>query len=72
MLKVDVLTHFGSQRAAAKALGISIAAVSGWGDVVPEGSAYKLQVITGGVLRVDPALYADRPKRGQVARRGAA
>lgn len=65
MLKSDVIAHFKSPSAVAEALGVTIAAVSGWGDVVPEGSAYKLQVLTEGHLKVDPALYVGRPKRGQ-------
>jgi hypothetical protein len=65
MRKADVIKHFGTPSAAAEALDISVAAVSSWGEIVPEGSAYKLQVITGGVLKVNPKLYIDRPKRGQ-------
>jgi transcriptional repressor of cell division inhibition gene dicB len=68
MRKIDVLEHFKSASAAADALGVSVAAISGWDEIVPEGSAYKLQVITGGALRVDPSLYTYRPKRGQVLR----
>ncbi len=57
----DALKHFGGNRAAvARALGITRGAVSLWGKVVPEGSAYKLQVLTGGVLQVDPRAYEDR------------
>lgn len=58
MLKKDVLAHFETQSAAARALGISHVAVGKWPEVVPEGSAYKLQVITGGKLRVNPDLYS--------------
>lgn len=60
----DVLKHFGGNGAAvARALGITRGAVALWGKTVPEGSAYKLESVTGGVLKVDPALY---PKRSQV------
>lgn len=65
MRKSDVLAHFETPSAVADALGISVSAVSGWDEIVPEGSAYKLQVITGDALRVDPSLYVSRPKRGQ-------
>ncbi len=59
MNKTDVIRHFGgSQVKVAEALGISKSAVSQWDDVIPEGVAYKLQVMTAGVLRVDPAMYA--------------
>lgn len=65
MRKSDVLAHFdNSVQATADALGITRSAVHQWPEIVPEGSAYKLQVITGGRLRVDPSLYpvADRKK----------
>lgn len=40
MYKKDVIDHFGTQRAVAKALGISDAAVSQWKEVIPEKDAY--------------------------------
>lgn len=43
MYKKDVIDHFGTQRAVAKALGISDAAVSQWKEVIPEKDAYALQ-----------------------------
>lgn len=62
MRKIAVLKHFDPEgmtlMATATVLGISKQAVSQWGDIVPEAVAYKLQVITAGRLRVDPALYA--------------
>ncbi len=39
MYKKDVIDHFGTQRAVAKALGISDAAVSQWKEVIPEKEA---------------------------------
>ena len=45
-----------------RVLGISRQAVDQWGEAVPEGSAYKLQVITGGRLQVDPACYKKTEK----------
>lgn len=57
MKLAKVLSHFGTRAQVAAALGISRAAVSKWGDVVPEGSAYKLESITAGKLRVDPGCY---------------
>lgn len=71
MLKSDALAHFGTPGAIAECLGVTPSAISGWGDVIPEGSAYKLEVLTRGALRVDPALYEDRPKRGQQLAAGA-
>jgi hypothetical protein len=58
MLKSAVIAHFGSQAEVARFLHISRPSVSEWGEVIPEGAAYKLQVLTAGALRVDPSLYA--------------
>lgn len=57
MLKADAVAHFRSQRAIAAALGISEQAVSMWGDVVPEGRAYQLELLTKGKLRANGASY---------------
>jgi DNA-binding transcriptional regulator YdaS (Cro superfamily) len=43
MLKKDVVQHFGSQRAIAKALWLSESAVSQWRDVIPEKDAFKIE-----------------------------
>ena len=50
MLKNDVIAHFGKLENVAKALSISVAAVSQWKDVIPEKNAYRLQEITNGKL----------------------
>jgi DNA-binding transcriptional regulator YdaS (Cro superfamily) len=63
MLKVDVIRHFKSAAAAAKAFGVSQSAVSQWGVIVPERIAWKAQILTGGVLRVDPSLYVRKASR---------
>jgi hypothetical protein len=58
MRKSDVLAHFGgSQSAVARALKITRASVHGWPELVPEASAYRLERITAGELRVSPAIY---------------
>lgn len=57
MRKKDAVSHYGTQEKVALALGIRRQAVQGWGDVVPLGRAYQLQVLSRGKLRVDPALY---------------
>jgi DNA-binding transcriptional regulator YdaS (Cro superfamily) len=58
MLKVKVimktstaLRHFGSRTALAGALGISVAAVSQWGETVPPRRQYELEHITNGKLK---------------------
>ena len=58
MLTSDVLAHFGTQAAAARALGIGRAAVNKWGDLVPPLQAIRLCRITHGVLQFDVEKYA--------------
>lgn len=57
MKKADALAYFGNQQRLAAALGVSQPAVSQWGELVPERYAYRLQVISGGVLVYDFAAY---------------
>ncbi|MCA9233171.1 MAG: helix-turn-helix domain-containing protein [Planctomycetales bacterium] len=47
----DAIKYFGSQVALARALGISKQAVGGWGEYVPTGRAFQLQVMTAGKLK---------------------
>ena len=57
MLKSEAVKYFGTALALARALGIASASVSEWGEYVPEGRAYQLQVMTAGVLQGDPSVY---------------
>ena len=57
MWKKDAVLHFGSQRAVAEALRVTEQAISAWPEIIPEGKAYKLQVLTKGKLKVDESLY---------------
>lgn len=59
MKKNDVIKHFGTLEKVAVALGISVSAVSQWGEVIPEKNAYRLQEITGGKLKVKHSLYRE-------------
>ncbi len=58
MLKSNVIAYFKTQAAVARALDISEAAVSLWDEVIPEGSAYKIESLTRRDLKVDPATYS--------------
>jgi DNA-binding transcriptional regulator YiaG len=51
--------HFGNRRKLAEALGITSQAVSQWAKrgQIPEGMAYKLQVLTNNGLKVNPIDY---------------
>lgn len=68
MLKETVIKHFGSAAAVGRAIGRAPSAVTDWPDIIPEGMAYKIQVITGGLLRVEPRMYAapiPKPRRSR-------
>lgn len=55
MKTADAVKHFGTATRLAEELGISGAAVSMWGEEIPLGRAYQLQVLTKGVLQAVPA-----------------
>ncbi|AVJ17187.1 MULTISPECIES: Cro/CI family transcriptional regulator [Serratia] len=57
MKKDDVISYFGGVGKTAKALGLSHASVSGWGEIIPKGRAFEIQVLTSGELLVDLSLY---------------
>lgn len=62
MKKDDVIEHFGTLEKVATVLGISVSAVSQWGDIIPEKNAYRLQEITEGKLKVKHSLYRNKNK----------
>ncbi|WP_017786934.1 Cro/CI family transcriptional regulator [Aeromonas dhakensis] len=43
--------YFGTKAAIADALGIKRSAVSQWGETIPIGRAYQIEVLTGGKLK---------------------
>ena len=53
MKKEDAITYFGSAAELARSLNISEPAVSRWGDTIPKGRAYQIEVLTGGKLKAD-------------------
>jgi len=57
MRKKQVIDHFGTQRAVARALGISDAAVSQWKEIIPEKDAYRLEIVTAGALKYQEKSY---------------
>lgn len=54
MLTKDAVIYFKGKSRVAAALGISAAAVSQWGEHVPQLRQYQLQSLSGGVLKVSP------------------
>ena len=65
-MKLDDAVRFfgpkGARTKIANSLGLTSGAISQWGDIVPEGQAYKLESLTGGQLKVDPSLYVKEAK----------
>ncbi|HDO1375214.1 TPA: Cro/Cl family transcriptional regulator [Aeromonas veronii] len=53
MKKEDAISYFGSAAELARSLNISEPAVSRWGDIIPKGRAYQIEVLTGGKLKAD-------------------
>lgn len=53
----QAVAFYGGKKKLSEALGVSPSAVSHWveADEIPEGQQYKLQAITKGKLKVDPA-----------------
>lgn len=62
MKKADAINYFGSAAELARKLNISEAAVSQWGNTIPQGRAYQIEVVTGGELKADPAPAAGQQR----------
>lgn len=63
MRKADALELYKTPLKLAEAAGVTRSAVYMWKDTVPELTAYKLQAVTGGALKVDPSLYPAKPRK---------
>lgn len=58
MKTTDAAAFFGSKKKLADALKINPSAVTQWGETVPEGRQFQLQVLTKGKLKASPAKSA--------------
>lgn len=67
MLTTDAVAHFGCKSKLAAALGISPAAVSQWGERVPQMRQYQLQILSGGKLLVGDSAGSCSPDKNQAA-----
>lgn len=56
MKKQAAIDFFGSQRKLAAALGIAQPSVANWPDIVPELWQLKIEAITRGRVKADPAI----------------
>lgn len=63
MFTKDVIAHFGSQAAVARALGIAQPSVWEWGDHPPPLRQLQLERITNGALRADPKILETPSQR---------
>mgnify|MGYP003456782076 FL=1 len=54
MTKTEAINHFGSQVAAAKALGIAQPSVSLWPEQLPELRQLQIENLTDGALKAGP------------------
>ena len=72
MTPEQVVQHYGSQTAAAAALGYGQSSVANWiaRGKVPALSQLKLEILTGGKLKADPDILAveHAEVRGNVSR----
>ena len=49
----DAIKYYGSQSALARAVGVTRAAVNAWGDEMPIGRQFQIEVLTSGALKAD-------------------
>ena len=52
----DVVEHFGSQAAVARALNIKPPSVAEWGESVPPLRQLQIEKLTAGKLQADPSI----------------
>lgn len=71
MLTQDAVQYFGNQSSIARALDISAAAVSKWGEIVPLESALALEILTARRLRCDRTQYPNLARALDTAESGA-
>ncbi|MGY6039078.1 Cro/CI family transcriptional regulator [Aeromonas sp. AE23HZ002T15] len=61
MKKNEAVKHYGGVVQLATALGIKPQSVSQWGETIPQGRAYQIELMTGGKLKAEqPHTTPDR------------
>lgn len=61
MLTADAISHFGGVGKLSEALGVSRAAIYQWGEFVPKGRQFEIEILSEGALK------ANRDKAKQAA-----
>ncbi|MBS0289775.1 MAG: helix-turn-helix domain-containing protein [Proteobacteria bacterium] len=56
----EVTLYFGGKANLARALGVTLTAVSKWKDYFPKGRAYQIEVLTEGKFKADQLTYQPR------------
>ncbi|ELY1862423.1 TPA: Cro/CI family transcriptional regulator [Serratia marcescens] len=62
MYKSEAIKHFGNLTKLAQAAGVKLPSASAWGELIPEKRAARLERLTEGALKYDPALYQQSTK----------
>ncbi|WP_273874652.1 Cro/CI family transcriptional regulator [Serratia marcescens] len=57
MYKSEAIKYFGNLTKLAQAAGVKLPSASAWGELIPEKRAARLERLTEGALKYDPALY---------------
>jgi len=57
MKSTDVFQHFGTQAAAAAALGMAQSGVASWGEYPPEARQLLIERVTLGALKAEPGCF---------------
>lgn len=62
MRTADVVAHFGSQAALARALGVKQPSVQDWGEIVPPLRQLQIEKITDGKFKAEPDVFDKKPR----------
>lgn len=49
----QAIKHFGTKAELARKMGVTRQAITGWGDGIPAGRQFQLEVLTGGKLKAE-------------------
>lgn len=66
MRKQNVIEHFGSQAALARALGVKPQSVDSWGETVPPLRQIQIEKLTGGKFKAGASVFATKPADGGI------